>query len=139
MPSTPIRPSVPSTPDKVSPTPVMEAPTSEDAAFIPEEVISSNFLVHIVEDGFSAHGQIWYRGQEIEYSTDEQVYKDTMDRYGKSWLDLDDAGQMRKYGRVYFRRGPWPGNEWEDENSREAEQKRGRKPRPLAPVSAARR
>jgi hypothetical protein len=101
--------------------------------------IPQTILIHILEDGFSAHGQIWYRGQEIEYITNEQVYYDTLDKFGNSWLGLDDSDQMRRYGRVYFRPGPWPGLHYEDETSAEAEKKRGRKPRPLASVVGGRR
>jgi hypothetical protein len=113
-------------------------PSEPDVAPVPVEE-PQVILIHILEDGFSAHGQIWYRGQEIEYVTDEVVYKDTMDRFGDSWLALDDRGQMQRYGRIYFRHGPWPGQPYADDNSLEAELKRGRKPRAIAPVSAARR
>lgn len=121
-----------------TPAPVSAPQVGAGAPAVVEDA-SETILVHILEDGFSAHGQVWYRGQEIEYVKNETVYKDTLDRDGNSWLDLDPRGQMRRYGRVYFAPGPWPGVEYEDENSREAELKRGKKPRALAPVSAGRR
>jgi hypothetical protein len=72
---------------------------------------ADNILIHFVEDGFCALGQIWYRGQEIEFEIGSQAYKDTFDRLGNSWLDLrdDDFAQLDKWGHVMFRPGPWRG------------------------------
>ena len=59
-------------------------------------------LLHIVEDGFTAQGAVWMRGQELEFKKDTPEYRDTLDRNGKSWLDLlgDDAAQMEMFGKV---------------------------------------
>lgn len=95
----------------------------------------SVLLIHILEDGFTAHGQVWYRGQEIEYTVGEQVYEDTKDRRGNTWLNWDDATQMRNWGKVNFRRGPWPGGLYEDPRAAAAELARLRKPKALAGVA----
>jgi hypothetical protein len=70
-----------------------------------------NILIHFLEDGFTALGSVWYRGQELEFEPNSGAYADTCDRFGWSWLSLagDDFGQVERYGKVYFRPGPWPG------------------------------
>lgn len=75
-----------------------------------------NICIHFVEDGLSALGHIWVRGQELEFDPKGQAYKDTCDRNGNSWLDLvdDDSAQMERWGSVKFRRGPWPGKRLTD-------------------------
>lgn len=80
-----------------------EAPTQPGSA--------ANILIHFLEDGFTALGRVWYRGQELEFETGGQPYRDTFDRNGSTWLSLvdDEFGQVEKYGKVMFRRGPWPG------------------------------
>lgn len=87
-------------------------------------------LLHIVEDGFTASGAVWMRGQELEFKKDTPEYRDTLDRNGKSWLDLlgDDAAQMEMFGKVMFRPGPWPGAKFEVPEAQQAEEQRGRKP-----------
>lgn len=71
----------------------------------------SNILIHFLEDGFTALGTVWYRGQELEVAPGSPAYRDTCDRRGRSWLELrnDEFGQVEKYGKVMFRSGPWPG------------------------------
>lgn len=70
-----------------------------------------NVLIHFLEDGFTALGSVWYRGQELEFEPGSGAYRDTVDRNGWSWLSLagDDFAQVERYGKVYFRPGPWPG------------------------------
>lgn len=70
-----------------------------------------NILIHFLVDGSTALGHVWYRGQELEFDPAGQAYKDTCDRLGRSWLELrnDDFAQMRRFGEVRFRSGPWPG------------------------------
>lgn len=97
-------------------------------------------LIHMAEDGFSAHERVWYRGQELEYEIGSAAHAETMDRTGHSWLDDSDAVQMRKYGRVMFRPGPWPGFDYTDDAAREAERTRKRIPpvsSPLPVISSA--
>ncbi len=77
----------------------------------PAQPGAETIIIHFLEDGFTALGQLWYRGQELEFDPNGQSYKDTFDRNGRSWLELrsDEFGQVEKYGRIMFRTGPWPG------------------------------
>jgi hypothetical protein len=76
----------------------------------------SNILIHILEDGFTALGKVWYRGEELEFEPNRQAYKDTFNRRGQTWLDLrlDEFGQAERWGKVMFRNGPWPGKSYAD-------------------------
>jgi len=71
-------------------------------------------LIHVLKDGFTAQGRVWYRGQEISFGP--EAYKDTQDRLGQSWLSEDEEEQFEKRGDIYFRRGPWPGKRTYDES-----------------------
>lgn len=95
-----------------------------------EDSSAETILFHVVEDGFSAQGVVWVRGQELEFVKDSPEYKDTLDREGNSWLDLvgDDAAQMQRFGKIMVRPGPWPGADYEVPEASEAEAKRRRKP-----------
>lgn len=86
----------------------------------PDELITQgstdNIVIHFLEDGMTALGKVWYRGDELEFAPDSQAYKDTFDRRGKSWLDLrhDEFAQADRWGRIMFRNGPWPGKTYKD-------------------------
>lgn len=82
----------------------------------------SVIVIHFVEDGFSAQGTTWFTGQTVSFG--EAAYEQTKDRYGHSWLDLDEGAQHRRYGKVYFRKGPWEGATYEDDVAK-ADQVRG--------------
>lgn len=71
----------------------------------------SNIVIHFLEDGFTALGQTWVRGQELEFEPDSQAYRDTCDRHGRSWLELrnNEFEQVDRWGVIMFRNGPWPG------------------------------
>jgi hypothetical protein len=73
-------------------------------------------LLHFVEDGFSACGQIWYRGQELEFEVGGKAHKQQINSKGKSWLDLVDDidGQFERWGKQFFAPGPWRGRSWAD-------------------------
>lgn len=75
-----------------------------------------NIVIHFLEDGFTALGNVWYRGQELEFEPGSQAYKDTFNRRGQSWLDLrnDEFAQVERWGRIVFRNGPWPGKGYTD-------------------------
>ena len=70
-------------------------------------------LIHILKDGFTAQGRVWYRGQEISFGP--EAYKDTLDRFGRSWLSETEEEQFENRGDVFFRKGPWPGKRTYDE------------------------
>ena len=88
---------------------VENAPTQYDTATVGEKI-----LIHILEDGFIAQGESWYRGQEIEFVVGSEAHKQTFDRVGFSWLELRDdlESQYRLYGKEMFRSGPWRGRGW---------------------------
>jgi hypothetical protein len=75
-----------------------------------------NIFIYFVEDGFTALGKVWYRGQELEFAPGSPAYADTCDRNGRSWLTLrgDDNAQITRFGRVMFRPGRWPGKTYKD-------------------------
>ncbi len=80
----------------------------------PDEDNPDNILLHFVEDGFTALGRVWYRGQEIEFTPGSQAFNDTKDRNGDTWVTYTDEDQYNHYGKLYFRRGPWPGKSLKD-------------------------
>lgn len=83
-------------------------------------------IVHVVEDGLTAGGRVWYRGQELQFSRNSEQFRATQDRMGVSWLDYDDREQMRRWGRVMFRPGAWPGRAYADAKAADAERRRAR-------------
>ena len=85
-------------------------------------------LIHFTRDGFSAMEQMWYRGQELEVETDSSLWTATKDRNGDSWMLMTEKEQETRLNHVFFRPGPWPHDEAEDERARELEQKRARRP-----------
>lgn len=95
-------------------------------------------LIHVREDGFTANGRVWYRGQELEFEVGSEPYKDTLDRSGRSWLELDENSQYKQYGRVMFGFGPWPGGQYENQRALEAERLRGRTPPTIGKLSSSR-
>lgn len=77
---------------------------------------ADTILIHFVEDGFTAMGTSWYRGQELEFEVGGLAYQNTKDRFGQSWVDLagDVDTQYERWGREMFRPGPWRGKKWGD-------------------------
>lgn len=75
-----------------------------------------NILIHFLEDGLTVLGKVMYRGDELEFDTTGQAYKDTFNRLGQTWLDLrhDEFGQVDRWGKIMFRKGPWPGKTYKD-------------------------
>lgn len=83
-------------------------------------------LIHFLEDGFTAFSQVWYRGQEVEITS--ELRASTIDRAGNTWIDMDDTEQFERFERVMFRKGPWPGKPWVDQQAEAAEKARDRRP-----------
>lgn len=110
----------------VSAWPVQEAPQFKDGDVV---------LIHVREDGFTANGRVWYRGQELEFVVGAQNWRDTLDRNGDSWLTMTESDQLRRYGKVMFGHGPWPGAAWDNERAAVAEQRRGRRAPTITQVS----
>lgn len=94
-------------------------------------------LIHVLEDGFTANGRVWYRGQEIEYTVGDDAYKDTCNIHGESWLELNAEGQFARFGRLMFNLGPWPGGEYENQKALAEERKRNRKAPTIGKLSNA--
>lgn len=61
-------------------------------------------LIHMVEDGLTAFGVVWFRGQELEIEVNGPRWSEA-----RKWILLDDAQQMLRWKKIMFRRGPWPG------------------------------
>lgn len=68
-----------------------------------------HIVLHVLEDGFMALGEVWYRGQEMEFVVGSPAYEQTKDRNGNTWIDLalDPAEQMRVWGRLRIGQGPF--------------------------------
>ena len=68
-------------------------------------------VIHFLEDGFSAFGAVWSKGQEIEIVKGSPEWNRTLDINGESWLDLvnNPQGQRRKWGKIFFAQGEY---EW---------------------------
>lgn len=90
-------------------------------------------LVHFLEDGFTAFGTVWYRGQEVEVLEGSDDWARTLDGEGNSWMVFSEDEQIDKYGKIMFRPGPWRGKDWNEEEAAEKEAQRRRQP----PKSAA--
>lgn len=65
---------------------------------------SRTVLIHFVEDGLTAFGTVWMRGQELEMTVGGPRWE-----LAERWILQDDRQQMGHYGKVMFRPGPWPG------------------------------
>lgn len=86
--------------------------------------------IHFLEDGHTALGQVWYRGQELTFEVGGEAYNSTFDRDGHSWLDLldDPREQVLRFGGQKFARGPWPFLPWgvsvdsDDQTMKDAEE-----------------
>jgi hypothetical protein len=71
-------------------------------AYVPSE--GTAVLVHFIEDGLTAFGQVWYRGQEIEIGPGHPRWDQA-----RSWILLDRPAQIDRWGKQFFAPGPWPG------------------------------
>src|SRR5712692_4394867 len=64
----------------------------------------SSAVIHFLVDGFTAFGNVWMRGQEIELWPGHPRWQEA-----QSWITLDVPGQYARFGRQIFGNGPWPG------------------------------
>lgn len=90
---------------------------AEEAERVPvqyDETDGDGVMIHVLEDGLTACGVVWYRGQEIRFVQGGEAYEQTKNRLGESWLDLEEADQWERWGKKMFGRGPWPGKRWGD-------------------------
>jgi hypothetical protein len=75
--------------------------------FEPPQPDQDTELIHITGEGegFTAFGQVWHRGQELELVIGSDRWNEA-----QRWINMTDAQQMERYGgKVMFRHGPWPG------------------------------
>ncbi|WP_347978681.1 hypothetical protein [Microbacterium sp. ProA8] len=56
--------------------------------------------------GGTATGRVLRRGEEFEVTP--ELYAETLDRNGESWLDLTPEEQTRRYGHIKFLPGTRP-------------------------------
>lgn len=93
-----------------------------------EAADGETILIHFLEDGFTACGRVWYKGQELEFEVDGAAYEQTLDRDGNTWLSYadDEMAQIQAYGKLYFRKGPWPGIRLDEDQISTAERRRNR-------------
>lgn len=64
--------------------------------------------VEFLADGVTAWGRVYGRGDKVSVRKGEKSWNETLDRKKKSWLDLDEASQMARWGKLYFRIIPNP-------------------------------
>ena len=89
-----------------------------------EGLSGEKILIHIQHDGFVALGEVWHRGQELEFVVGSPAYNRTLDRDGNSWVSLagDVRGQEARWGRQYLGLGPFiprKGEAFDDEVARQ--------------------
>lgn len=65
--------------------------------------------VHFIEDGFTALGKVWYRGEELTIVPGTKEYDEAPRRFGKVFAEMDEFEQEEVWGRRIFRSGPWRG------------------------------
>lgn len=92
----------------------------------PDDIIA----FHFIEDGFSAWGEIWYRGQEVKIVKGSDAYNETVDREGNTWIDLVDkpGKQIARWKKIFLVPGPWEGEPWTDPKAKLAEERRAGSP-----------
>jgi len=73
-----------------------------------DHVPGDDIAVHFIEDGLTALGQVWYRGQVLRMAVGDAVWAKTLGHDGSSWLELSKQRQIEVYGKQFFDYGPWP-------------------------------
>lgn len=73
-----------------------------------EPLTEINFLGSLTVHIQGQRSRVFEYGESLAVT--EEVRQGSLDRHGRSWLDLadDDAAQCQRWGQVMFRRGPWP-------------------------------
>lgn len=72
----------------------------------PVEEQSETFLIHFVRPGLFFFGYDWQPGQELEIVKPSDDFNRTCDATGKSWLQMSEEDQVKRWGEVKFRKGP---------------------------------
>jgi hypothetical protein len=76
-------------------------------------------VIHFVDDGLSALGHVYLRGQEIAIGPDHPRWPDVV-----GWIMLTPEQQKARYGRQYFAPGPVPVQEDAEQQFQEVEARR---------------
>lgn len=75
----------------------------------PVQAGAETVLIHMVADGLTFAGQVWFRGQELELEVGSLRWQQA-----QAWINLSDFDQVERYGEIKFRHGPWPGKRYID-------------------------
>lgn len=76
-------------------------------------------VIHFVDDGFTALGHVWLRGQQIAIGPDHPRWPDAI-----RWINMTPDEQINTYGKQHFARGPVPREETAQEQYRQVEIRR---------------
>lgn len=88
----------------------------KDATLEYEENTEGGILVHFLgQNTFTSNNTSFYYGQEVTFGP--EAYKNTIDRFGNSWINMTDEEQYARWGEVKFRKGPWPGRRSYEEDA----------------------
>lgn len=69
--------------------------------------------INFTEDGLTAFGRVWYRGETVSVERGSADWEMTLDGEGYSWMDLDEDAQIDKWGVRMFRPGKWSGKSYD--------------------------
>ena len=65
-------------------------------------------VFHVLHDGLTALGTVWYRGQEIGIKSGSAYDQLSTDLTGQRWYEMTNEEQMNRFGQLMFGVGPWP-------------------------------
>jgi hypothetical protein len=70
----------------------------------------ADILLHVLVDGFTVLGKVWYKGEEIRLKRGTREFELTVDSTGRSWTDMSPEEQIDRYNGVQqFGVGLFPG------------------------------
>jgi hypothetical protein len=102
---------LPEPPDRYRRSATDPMPPNPDRTIAEKDAVT----IHFVEDGFTALGRVWYRGMELTLGRSSPGWNAALDREGNGWFQMPEDEQDRRFGKVMFRPGPWPGEPWSEE------------------------
>lgn len=69
------------------------------------DVKKRSYVIEFLEDGLTAFGTVWSKGQRVTVVKDSREWATTINRRGEdSWVLLSNKGQLGRWGKVYFKR-----------------------------------
>ncbi len=66
--------------------------------------IEGSITVHFLDDGLTLLGKVWYRGEELTINPGTENWE-----MAHPVLSMDEYAQEEKWGKRFFRPGPWRG------------------------------